>query len=140
MEFNATFLISIISFILFTLIMNKIFYKPIEKIITERQNFLDEALFDAKNSNEKADAINKDRDEKLQASLINSKKIIAQNTIEANNSASELTQNAKQTSKDRIMTAKNELQKEAKELDNNLEPQIELLASKIAAKIMGVEV
>lgn len=140
MEFNATFLVSIISFVLFTLIMNKIFYRPLGKIITERQNFLDKAYSDAKISNDKADAINKDRDEKLQNSLNNSKQVIAQSTTEANNSASELTQNAKQNSKERIISAKNELQREEKMLDDSLEPHIKTLAYKIASKIMGVEV
>lgn len=49
MEFNATFLISAISFILFTLIMNKIFYKPLERVMDERQKFIDDTKSDAKN-------------------------------------------------------------------------------------------
>lgn len=44
MEFNATFIITTISFILFTFIMNKIFYAPLGKIIDERQNTLTEHI------------------------------------------------------------------------------------------------
>ena len=140
MEFNATFLVSIISFILFTLIMNKIFYKPIEKIVNERQNFLDETFSSAKKSSEEADKISRDRDEKLQASLVNSKNIIAKGTLEANNTASQLTMQAKQNSKDKIVSMKNEIQKESEQLDKSLAPQIESLANDIVSKIMGVEV
>ncbi len=48
MEFNATFIVSAISFIVFTIIMNAIFYKPIQKIVTERQKFIDENYEEAK--------------------------------------------------------------------------------------------
>ena len=140
MEFNATFLVSIISFVLFTLIMNKIFYKPIEKIVNERQNFLDETFSSAKKSSEEADKIFRDRDEKLQASLVNSKNIIAKSTLDANNEASQLTMQAKQNSKDKIVSMKNEIQKESEQLDKSLAPQIESLANDIVSKIMGVEV
>ena len=74
MEFNATFLVSAISFILFTLIMNKIFYKPLEKVMAERQKFIDDAKTDAFNSSSKADAILKDREDRLNKSTADSKK------------------------------------------------------------------
>lgn len=73
MEFNATFLVSAISFILFTLIMNKIFYKPLEKVMAERQKFIDDAKTDALNSSSKADAILKDREDRLNKSTADSK-------------------------------------------------------------------
>ena len=72
MEFNATFIISAISFIIFTIIMNKIFYKPVGNIINERQKFIDGTLEAAKKSDAEADSILKERDTKLSESLINS--------------------------------------------------------------------
>ena len=47
MEFNATFIVSIISFVVFVLIMNKIFYVPITKIVEEREKKLKENYDDA---------------------------------------------------------------------------------------------
>ena len=61
MEFNATFIISAISFIVFTLIMNAIFYKPLQKVVSERQKFIDETLEEAKVHTKKSEAILKDR-------------------------------------------------------------------------------
>ena len=77
MEFNATFLISAISFILFTLIMNKIFYKPLERVMDERQKFIDDTKSDAEKSNLKAQAIINDREERLTKSAADSKKLVA---------------------------------------------------------------
>lgn len=41
MEFNATFLITAISFITFTFLMNVILYRPLEKIVDERKELIE---------------------------------------------------------------------------------------------------
>ena len=84
MEFNATFLVSAISFIIFTVIMNKIFYKPLESVMDERQRVINDAKSDALNSDNRANAILKDRDERLNKSLAESKKIVADKVNEPN--------------------------------------------------------
>lgn len=137
MEFNATFLVSIISFILFTLIMNKIFYKPLDKIMTERQEFIDGTLSDAKISNDKAAALLKDKDEKLQDSLVKNKKLIADSALDANNKAAQLKQNAKLSSKEYVENVKVKLQNDAINLNEQLSDEVEDLAKIIADKIMG---
>ena len=48
MEFDATFLFSIISFIVFVLIMNRIFYAPVLNIMKQRQTFVDNNFNSAK--------------------------------------------------------------------------------------------
>lgn len=57
LEFNATFLVSMISFIVFIIIMNAIFYKPILGVIEERENFINDHYNDAKNSKDKAQSL-----------------------------------------------------------------------------------
>ena len=42
MEFNATFLATIISFLVFVFLMNKILYEPMGRIVAERKTFIDE--------------------------------------------------------------------------------------------------
>ena len=66
MEFNATFLVSAISFIVFTFIMNAIFYKPLTSIIEERENFINKAIDDAKNSENIASNLLKNKEETLE--------------------------------------------------------------------------
>jgi F0F1-type ATP synthase membrane subunit b/b' len=41
MEFNGTFFVTIITFIVFVFLMNKILYAPILNIMEERKNFVD---------------------------------------------------------------------------------------------------
>lgn len=135
MEFNATFIISAISFILFTVIMNKIFYKPVGNIINERQNFIDEAINAAKKSDSEADNILKIRDEKLGDSLKNSKKIISDKTAYANKDAAKILFQARESSKNRISAVKENLFVQANDLDREMEQRVDNLSDLIVNKI-----
>lgn len=134
MEFNATFLISAISFILFTIIMNKIFYKPLESVMNEREKFINDNIYDAKLSSDKADAITKDRDEKLSKSQVDAKSLVAQKINDANENSRNLTDQAKQKSKEDIKSAKDALIKEAESTERDL--KIEELADVIYSKVL----
>lgn len=134
MEFNVTFLVSAISFILFTIIMNKIFYKPLENVMNEREKFINDNIYDAKLSSDKADAITKDRDEKLSKSQVDAKSLVARKINDANENSRNLTDQAKQKSKEDIKSAKDALIKEAETTERDL--KIEELADVIYSKVL----
>lgn len=136
MEFNATFLISAISFILFTLIMNKIFYKPLEKIMDERENFINDNLNDAKNSKDKAEFLLKDKDEKLAKSLIEARTIISKEVDATNKQSVQITAQAKQKSKEDIDLAKQTLSNEVDGFEGELNSKISELADFLKDKII----
>ena len=140
MEFNATFLVSVISFIIFTIIMNMIFYKPLGRVISERQKFIDETRNDARNSIQKADAILQDRDNKLNKSVADAKKLVADKVNEANENSREKTAQAKQKSTEEIASAKSNLQEEAKQYTQELKTKVKDLAEVISSKVLGINV
>lgn len=140
MEFNATFIVSAVSFILFTIIMNKIFYKPLEKVMDERQKFINDTKKDAEFSSNKADSILKDRDDKLNKSAIESKKIVTDKVNEANSNYQTLTSNAKQKSQEEITSAKSNLHKEATQSTEELKNKVKDLAEVISSKVLGMDV
>ncbi len=111
MEFNATFIASAISFIIFTLIMNAIFYKPLSKIVSERQKFIDETLEEAKAHDKKSQAILRDKERKLEKTKHEAKKIIVERTDEAKTQKSALTSDAHQKTIKTVDDAKEDLQK-----------------------------
>ncbi len=139
MEFNATFLVSAISFIMFTIIMNIIFYKPIEKIMDERQKYINDAKNDAFNSNSKADTIMKDRESRLNQSISDSKRLVAEKVNKANENSKVLTGQAKQKSQEEIASAKSNLQNEANLATNELRSKVKDLAEVISSKVMGFD-
>ena len=77
MEFNATFLVSVISFLVFVFIMNKIFYAPLTRIVDERNELLDANYSDAKKFDDDAEGILRDRDNRLADTDAKSRKIIS---------------------------------------------------------------
>ena len=107
-EFNATFLIAMISFVVFIIIMNAILYKPILSIINKRENYIDENLNAAKNSKEKAQEI-----------------------------LAELTEEAKATTQKNIASIKENLHNEEIQTTNALSENIKLLAESISEKVLG---
>ncbi len=139
MEFNATFLVSAISFILFTFIMNKIFYKPLERVMDERQRFINDAKNDAFNANNKADAISKDRENRLNKSVADSKKLVADKVYKANENSKAVTAEAKQKSQEEITSAKSNLENEANQTKEELKSKVKDLAEVISSKVLGME-
>ena len=65
MEFNGTFFVSIISFLVFVFLMNKILYVPMQKIVAERNKFIDDNYQIADENNQQAEKLSSERDKKL---------------------------------------------------------------------------
>ena len=65
MEFNGTFLATIITFVVFVFIMNKILYAPILGIMEERQSFIDSNYKEAQDNDKKSEELQNEHDERL---------------------------------------------------------------------------
>ena len=137
MEFNATFIASAISFIVFTIIMNAIFYKPLDKTVSERQNFIDETLKEAKEHNEKSEAIIKDKEKKIEKTKHDARKLIVDKTGEVKAKKSDLASSAQQKAVETINEAKGELMLSKDEAQKVLDEHAQRLAQSISAKILG---
>lgn len=137
LEFNATFIVAMISFVIFILIMNWIFYKPILGVIEERQKFIDDNYNDAQNSKNKADSILHEKDERLNKTLSDSRKIVSDKINEANEKSQSLTNNAKEVSKNKIAEAKRNISNEEKQTTEALKANVKDLAENISSKILG---
>jgi len=136
MEFNATFIVSAISFIVFTIIMNAIFYKPLQKIVSKRQKFIDDSLEEAKNNNVKSETILKDKEKKLEKSRHEAKKIILNKSDEVKIQKTQLASDARQKADSKIKTKKDELQKSCEDAQVVLEKESQNLAELIAKKLL----
>ena len=65
MEFNATFLVTIITFIVFVFLMNKILYAPILGIMEERKRVVDGNYKLASENDNKFEELALEKEEKL---------------------------------------------------------------------------
>jgi len=139
MEFNATFFVSALSFIIFTFIMNAIFYKPLTKIIDERENYINRAVNDAQNSEELANKLLKDKEATLVKTAEETRKIISSSTAEANAKGNELTGEAKRQAEKSVEAAKENLYRETEHAQNELKVRVKELAENIASKVLKEE-
>lgn len=140
MQFNATFLISAISFILFVIIMNLIFYKPIAKIVNERQKFIDENLDEAKKNNLESEKLIKQREKKLSEANFEGKSIIEKQSEEANINKTNLINQAQESASLNIVDNKNELTRVYAETKSNLKNEVSNLANEMTQKLFGEKV
>ena len=111
MEFNATFLATIISFIIFVFLMNKILYTPILNIIEERKNYIDGNYKSAKEDNEQTSLIDSEIENKRNVAKDDARIQYSKTIEEFKTQKAQLVQEARQA-------AKNELEESNLELTN----------------------
>lgn len=137
MEFNATFLVSAVSFILFCFIMNAIFYKPLQKVVLEREKFIDETNKEADENYEKSEALIKDKNDKIEAAKLDSKKVILDKTEEMKSKKAQMTEDARTNATSMIDTAKTDMNREKESSQAVLDEESKKLADEIVSKILG---
>ncbi len=136
-EFNATFLIAMVSFVLFIIIMNKILYKPILSIVNEREAYIDGNNKAALDSKSKIKNILDDKEKRLNDAALKSKQLIAERVQTENENAAKLAEEAKAKSLSDINSAKENLKDEANRTKEILKTNVVDLAESISAKVLG---
>lgn len=137
MEFNATFFVTVISFLVFMYLMDMIFYAPISGVVNARQKMIDDLLTKTGDSKNETMKLNQERDEKILKSSEESRKIIAEKVEKANKRADLLTLNAKNASFEDLAYKKDELLKDEAKVRAKLEDVTNSLADEIVSKILG---
>lgn len=137
LQFNATFWVAMFSFIVFIIIMDRILYKPISKIVNERDEFIAKNYKDAEKNQAESTAIRKNREDRLLKSKTDARKIISEKVDFANKTAKEKTENAILESRKEISSIKENLQNKEQEVLNNLEENISDIADSITDKLLN---
>lgn len=136
MEFNATFLVSIISFLVFMYIMNTIFYKPLTAIIDERDGIVHDNYEHSRQARNEAEEIAKDKENRLTETAKQSRKMMVDKTNEANEDYKIKVAEAKTKSNEKIGILKDELLRSEAEAKNILNSHVENLAQTIVNKVL----
>lgn len=137
-EFNATFIVAMLSFVVFILIMNAIFYNPILNIMRKREEYINSNYNGAKAFAEKANEFSADRETKLQETRAKCRHNIKNIVEAAQSQASEKTHEAKEQSKVKIQSKKDVLTNDEQKLKEAVKSTVvKDLASTIASKLLG---
>jgi F-type H+-transporting ATPase subunit b len=139
-DFNATLPLMALQFILLTVVLTFIFYKPVSKVIDEREAYINGNLTTASEKLIKADELYKEYDEQLKTARVNAQSIIAKSEKEAKDIvALEITQ-ARQDATKLIDQTNKELDTQKSLALQQLEVQVDELSQLIKEKLLGKEV
>lgn len=139
MEFNATFLVSAISFIVFVFIMNTVLYRPVIRIMEERQAFLDKNEKDTEDANRQAKEFATKKEAELAKARAEAKSIVDNGTekFKAENKAAldKYSSEQKQLTEDK----KSELYNEMTSAKETLKQSSDDISRMITDKILEVK-
>lgn len=137
MEFNATFLVSAISFIIFVLIMNKVLYEPITRIVEARQAYLranDDAVSEHK---KKAETVLSDKEAKLSDANREAKDTIFAEIETSKEVKNKALQDKKSEVADKIKVQKENITNEKAGLEGDISARTEDLSNAVVSKLLG---
>ena len=137
MEFNGTFLASIITFVLFVFLMNKVLYAPILNIMEERHNFIKGNYDKAENNNAQADKISEEKDEMLSNAKDAARVKYVESLNDYKTQRAEIISDAQDAAKSELEQAEFELSNVSNEAKDALKGKMTDLAGDIVEKVLG---
>lgn len=137
MEFNATFLATIISFLVFVFLMNKILYAPILNIMEERKNFVDGNYDEAHANDVKSEELTNQKEKKLTGAKDEARGKYIETLDGYKTQKSEMITQAQQSAKGEIEQAKSDLRQLSDDVKNGLKNSMNDLANDIVEKAIG---
>jgi F-type H+-transporting ATPase subunit b len=136
-DFNATLPLMAIQFILLTVVLTFIFYKPVAKILEERETLISTNLADASAKLLKADELYKQYNVQLKTARVDAQSIIATSEQEAKEIVvSEISQ-ARNDAANLIQQTNKELEAQKSLALQKLETQVDELSQLIKDKLLG---
>lgn len=137
MEFNGTFLATIITFILFVFIMNKILYVPILGIMEKRENFIDSNYKTAEENDTKSAGLLAEKETKLAEARENAREKYADAVNNYKAQKADIVTEAQNKANAELETSRAELGHLSDEVKNGLKNSMNDLANDIVEKVIG---
>ena len=137
MEFNGTFLASIVSFIVFVFLMNKVLYAPMGKIVKERQSFVEGNLESAEANHKRADELSQEREDKLSGAKNDAREKYVESVNGFKNEKTQLVAKAQDETNGELAQAYENLNNVSNETKEGLKWRMTDLANDIVEKMIG---
>ena len=137
MEINATIFVTSVSFILFIFIMNAILYKPVMKIMEQRQKYIDDNKNAANESHKKAQEMLADKDSKIADAQRKSRDIVASKADALKAERAKILYDTKKNVSDYFAQQKNNLNEQKESVSASMKSDVADLANRLTTKLMG---
>jgi F-type H+-transporting ATPase subunit b len=139
-DFNATLPLMAIQFVLLMVVLTFIFYKPVSKVLEDREDYISGNLTQASDKLIKADELYKQYDEQLKTAKVNAQATIAKAEKEAKDSVALEIGEARADAAKLIERTNKELEAQKSTALAQLETQVDELSQLIKEKLLGKEV
>ena len=139
-DFNATLPLMALQIILLSVVLTFVFYKPVSKVIDEREAYINGNLTTASEKLIKADELYSQYDEQLKTARVNAQKVIAQSEKEAKDIVAAEINDARQDAAKLIERTNKDLEVKKTQALEQLETQVDELSQLIKEKLLGKEV
>ena len=139
MEFNATFIVSAVSFVVFTLIMNKILYQPVSDIIAKRKEYIDNNSAVTKENLDNARAIVEAKDKEILVSKTEAKNTLMSAVENANHEKANKEVQLKEEMNNKVSEQKVVLNDEKQKTTMEMKANIDDISDSILSKLIGGE-
>jgi len=139
-DFNATLPLMAIQFILLTVALTFVFYKPVSKVLDERETFISGNLNQASEKLKTADELYKQYEEQLKTARVNAQTVVAQSEKEAKDVVALEVEQARKDAASLIERTNRDLEAQKSTALEQLESQVDELSQLIKEKLLGKEV
>jgi F-type H+-transporting ATPase subunit b len=139
-DFNATLPVMALQFILLTIVLTFIFYKPISNLLEERETFINTNLSEASAKLLKADELYKQYEEQLKEAKKDAQSVISTAEAEAKEVVALEISQANKDAASLIQQTEKELEAQKQLALQKLETQIDELSQLIKEKLLGKQV
>ncbi len=138
-EFNATLIVAIVSFVVFMIIMNNIFYRPILNIIKKREQYVDSNYSEADNNIKKSQELQAKRESAISNKKLECRQKIESTIDQAQKISIQKTNEQREINKQEIQSKKEILYKEKQNLQLDINNNVvKDLADTISDKIIKI--
>jgi len=139
-DFNATLPLMAIQFVLLMVVLTFIFYKPVSKVLDDRELYISGNLTQASEKLIKADELYNQYDEQLKTAKVNAQATIAKAEKEAKDSVALEIGQARTDAAKLIERTNKDLEAQKSTALAQLETQVDDLSQLIKEKLLGKEV
>ena len=139
-HFNATLPFMSIHFILLTVVLTFIFYKPTAKVIDERKMFLTSTVSRASSILTYANILQNEFDEKVKQARVFKQAIISASEREAKESVNAETSQARKNTEKLIERTRKDLEEQKNRVLPQLEQEVNEIAALIKDKVEGITI
>ncbi|MCR4880612.1 MAG: hypothetical protein K6A44_01485 [bacterium] len=140
LEFNGTAIVLAISFVIFVILENLIFYRPLKRVMNERADYIKKNEDSADASYNAAQTLAAQKDEKIAEAQGKSAQILNDTNLKTQEKFDVALREAKQNSNNVINDTQNTLAEEKKQVEQELKNEIGNYASEIISKILKKDV